>query len=70
MAPSHMLSLQPVVMLWYSRTLKLSCILVEVFAFMLPSQVACAAVKGIHREMAGDVHFLCVSLPAQIACVG
>lgn len=64
MAPTKMLSIQSVIMLWYSPILKLSCILVEVFTFMLPPQVACAAVKGIHGEMAGDVHSLCVSLPA------
>lgn len=64
MAASQMLSIQSVVMLWYSPILKLGRILVEVFTFMLPPQVACAAIKGIHGEMAGDVHSLCVSLPA------
>ncbi len=70
MPPSKMLSIQPVIMLWYSPILKLGCILVKVFAFMLPPEVACAAVKGIHGEMAGDVHSLCVSLPAQTTRIG
>jgi len=48
MAPSQVLSIQPVIMLWYSPILKLGCIFVEVFTFMLPPQVPCAAVKGIH----------------------
>ena len=64
MAASQMLSIQSVVMLWYSPILTLGRILVEVFTFMLPPQVACAAVKCIHGEMAGDVHSLCFSLPA------